>query len=311
MAVTLKPVLSISDVQAQAIIDRVAPGRKLARIGNLLAGEISAVFEIELEDGAPAFVLKVYPEVLHWKMQKEVMLARLLEEKLSVPTPRILLADHSKTLIDLNFVVMNRFDGQNALRVEAPALYTQMGQVLREMHRIGMDSFGYIGNDGVVTPFATNRAYMLSQFERKLAGFARLGGRPELAQKLRVYVERSLPLLDGCAQPSLCHFDFHTGNVLAAQRNGSWQLTGIVDLENAIAGDPLMDLAKTLSYSVRGDATKRAGLLAGYGPIDRRNWQETLTLYQFYGVLELWAWWTQIGDHQRAASMVADLERYG
>jgi len=25
----------------------------------------------------------------------------------------------------------------------------------------------------------------------------------------------------------------------------------------------------------------------------------------------LWAWWTQIGDHQRAASMVADLERYG
>ena len=62
---------------------------------------------------------------------------------------------------------------------------------------------------------------------------------------------------------------------------------------------------------MRDDETKRAGLFAGYGPIDRRNWPETLTLYRFYGAIELWAWWTQIGDHHRAASMVADLERYG
>ena len=72
-----------------------------------------------------------------------------------------------------------------------------------------------------------------------------------------------------------------------------------------------MDLAKTLAYSVRDDETRRAGLFAGYGPIDRRNWPETLTLYRFYRAIDLWAWWTQIGDHQRAASMVADLERYG
>ena len=120
-------------------------------------------------------------------------------------------------------------------------------------------------------------------------------------------------LLCSTAAPglSLCHFDFHTGNVLATRRDGSLRLTGIVDLENAIAGDPLIDLAKTLACSVRDDETRRAGPFAGYGPIDRRNRQETLTLYRFYGAIELWAWWTQIGDHQRAASMVADLERYG
>jgi hypothetical protein len=33
------------------------------------------VFEIELEGGSPAFVLKVYPEVLQWKMQKEIVVA--------------------------------------------------------------------------------------------------------------------------------------------------------------------------------------------------------------------------------------------
>ena len=86
-----------------------------------------------------------------------------------------------------------------------------MGRALREIHAITMDSFGYIGAQGVVTPFATNRAYMLSQFERKLAGFTRLAGRPELARKLEAYVERSTPPLDGCTGASLCHFDFHTG----------------------------------------------------------------------------------------------------
>jgi hypothetical protein len=50
-----------------------------------------------------------------------------------------------------------------------------------------------------------------------------------------------------------------------------------------------MDLAKTLACSVRDDETRRGGLLAGYGPIDRRNWPETLTPYRFYGAIELWA----------------------
>ncbi len=84
-----------------------------------------------------------------------------------------------------------------------------------------MDSFDYIGAEGVVTPFPINRAYMLSQFERKLAGFAQLGGRPELARKLEADVERSIPLLDGCTAASLCHFDFHTGNVVATRRDAT------------------------------------------------------------------------------------------
>jgi aminoglycoside phosphotransferase (APT) family kinase protein len=317
MAVTLKPTLEIPQEQAQAIVDRVAPGRRLVRLSALLSGEISAVFEIELADGPPALVLKVYPEALHWKMRKEVLVARLLDGKLDVPVPRILLADDSKALIDLNFAVMTRLDGHNVLGLERTldrsqviAIYGQMGRALREIHGIAMEAFGYIGPDGIVAPATSNRTYMLSQFDRKLGGFAELAGRPELAAQLKDYVERSTPLLDGCTQPSLCHYDFHTGNVLAAPRDGVTRLTGIVDLENAIAGDPLMDLAKTIAYSVRDDETKRAALLAGYGRIERPDWPATLRLYQFYGAIELWAWWTQIGDRQRADSLLPDLEKY-
>jgi aminoglycoside phosphotransferase (APT) family kinase protein len=316
MVVTLKPALAVSDAQAQAIVDRVAPGRRVVRVRELLAGEISAVFEIELADGSPTFVLKIYPETLHWKMQKEVTIARRLEG-LAVPVPRILLADDSRSLLDLNFVVMNRLDGRNVSRWE-PSLdrdemhdiYRQIGAALRMIHGVRLESFGYLVANGVVQPFATNRDYMLSQFERKLAGFAKLGGRPTLAEQLNAYLKRGTDLLDGCRRPILCHYDYHSGNLLAERRDGTLQLTGIIDLENAIAGDPLMDLAKTIAYSVREDATKRTGLLDGYGPIDRPDWPETLRLYQFYGAIELWAWWMQIGDVARAEGIVAELERY-
>jgi aminoglycoside phosphotransferase (APT) family kinase protein len=293
------------------------PGHQLARFDALQAGEIGAVFAIALADDGPDPILKVYPEALHWKMQKEALVARLLDGMLSVPVPRLLFTDDSKALLDLNFAVMTRLEGQNVLsleraldRADTSAIYREMGQALREIHRIPMESFGYIGTEGVVTPFTTNRAYMLSQFERKLGGFEQLGGQPALAQQLRAYLDRSESLLDGCTRPSLCHHDFHTGNVLAARRDGALQLTGIVDLENAIAGDPLMDLAKTIAYSVRDDEAKRAALLAGYGPIDRPDWQAAIRLYQFYGAIELWAWWTQIGDRERAAHIVGDLEKY-
>lgn len=316
MIVTLKPSLAVTDAQAQAIVDRVASGRRLARIGALLAGEISAVFEIELADGPPAFVLKVYPETLHWKMQKEVSIARRLEG-LALPIPRILLADESRSMLDLNFIVMNRVDGRNVSqwepsldRNETHNIYRQIGAALRVIHGVTLERFGYLVASGVAQPFASNRAYMLSQFERKLGGFAKFGGRPALAAQLDAYLKRSSDLLDGCTRPAFCHYDYHSGNLMADRRNGTLRLTGIIDLENAIAGDPLMDLAKTIAYSVRDDETKRAGLLAGYGPIDRPDWQETLRLYQFYGAIELWAWWVQIGDAARAEGIVAELERY-
>jgi aminoglycoside phosphotransferase (APT) family kinase protein len=316
MIVTLKPSLAVTDAQAQSIVDCAAPGRRLTRIDELQAGEISAVFEIELADGPPALVLKVYPETMHWKMQKEVSIARRLEG-LPIPVPHILLADDSRSLLDLNFVVMTCFAGRN-IRQWEPSLakdetfdvYRQMGEALRVIHGVTMESFGYLVANGVVQPFASNRDYMLSQFERKLSGFRELGGHPALAAQLDAYLTRSTGLLDGCQRPVLCHYDFHSGNLLADRRDGALQLTGIIDLENAIAGDPLMDLAKTIAYSVRDDETKRAGLLEGYGPIDRPDWQETLRLYQFYGAIELWAWWTQIGDAARAEGIVAELESY-
>ena len=177
---TVKPDIAVSPAQAQTIVDRLGAGQTVAQISTLQGGAIGAIYEIGLRDGAPSLVLKVYPESLHWKMQKEVNVCALLSDRLSVPVPRVLLADDTKSVIGLNFVLMNKLDGA-VLRTLEPALpdtelfsaYSQMGQVLRQIHRISMPSFGYIGPNGIWTAHASNRAYMSSQFENEADGVCR------------------------------------------------------------------------------------------------------------------------------------------
>jgi aminoglycoside phosphotransferase (APT) family kinase protein len=305
-------------VQGQAIADRVADGRKVARISAMHGGLIGAIYEIGFADGPPSFVLKVYPEAWHWKMQKEVRVAALLQDKLSVQVPRILLADDTKTLLDLNFVVMTKLDGDILLGLTAsltPAevvpIYSQWGQVLRQIHTIPMASFGYIGPHGVWTAHASNRAYMSSQFEKKLTEFVERGGDPVLADRLRASVARHGHLFDECANASLCHYDFHGGNVLVSRKDGPLRISGILDFENAIAGDPILDLAKaTLDYAVQQDERKKAALLASYGAGGHRHWQEALELYRMYCVLEFWCWMAQIGNREPLPRLARDLEHF-
>ena len=311
---TVKPDIDVSPAQAQAIVDQLQTGQTVAQISALRGGAIGTIYEIGLTGSASSLMLKIYPESLHWKMQKEVNVCALLSGRLSVSVPRVLLADDTKSVIGLNFVLMNRLDGV-ALRGVEPTLsagemfaaYSQMGALLRQIHRISMPSFGYIGPDGVWTAHASNLAYMSSQFQMKLTEFVERGGDPALGDRLRAMIVERTRLLDACTTAHFCHYDFHSDNILAERRDRSLQLSGVLDFESAIAGDPLMDIAKAIYYFTSEDEPKRAGLLAGYGEINRGEWQETLDLYRLYATLELWCWMAQIGDRGPLARLAEEL----
>lgn len=86
----------------------------------------------------------------------------------------------------------------------------------------------------------------------------------------------------------------------------TWQVNGFIDVENAIAADPLMDLAKTECYSIWSNADKLAGLVAGYGELPA-DWRERTTLYRLYHSLELWDWFKSIGTVDPLDSIAGDL----
>ena len=183
----------------------------------------------------------------------------------------------TKSVIGLNFVLMGKLDGV-VLRTLEPALtdtellsaYAQMGQVLREIHRISMQSFGYIGPNGVWTAHASNRAYMSSQFETKLSEFAERGGDSALGDRLREVVFERADLMDACATAHLCHYDFHSGNILAERKDGSLASVGNSRLRKRDCRRPADGYRKGALLLHAEDEPKKAALMAGYGAIDRR-----------------------------------------
>lgn len=310
----VRPDLQVPVTTAQTIVDRVLSDCTVATVSTLHGGEIAAVYEIAFLEARPPLVLKVYPDTLHWKMQKETfVLGTLVQDRLSVPVPMVLLADDSKRVLDLNFIVMTKLEGSPLGRLEPqltpPQLgsaYALIGQLLREFHRIPMEAFGYIGANGISTPHSTNHAYLSFQFDRKLKEFTSRGGAAPLARRIAAHIADRARLLHECTHPVLCHNDLHAGNLLAIATGSGMRLSGVLDFEGALAGDPLMDVAKSLYY-LRNP--QRRSLLEGYGDPGRPQWRETLDFYHLYFVLELWCWMAQIGNNQALDKLAQDLER--
>ena len=167
-----------------------------------------------------------------------------------------------------------------------------------------MQAFGYIGATGILTAHATNHDYLTHQFQRKIKEFTERGGDAGLAQRVAGHVSERAQLFNGCSQAVLCHNDLHAGNLLAMIGNGGLRLTGVFDFEGALAGDPLMDVAKAIYYL---DKESTRALLGGYGALDREHWSETLDLYHLYFVLELWCWMAQIGKKERLDGLAQEL----
>lgn len=180
-----------------------------------------------------------------------------------------------------------------------------MGATLSTLHRVEQDAYGYL-TTRVLDPVPDNTAYMTRQFAKKLREYTEHGGDPELHDTIEAHVAERADAFAGCAAPRLCHNDFHEGNILVAPEADGWALTGIIDVENAVAADPLLDLAKTQYYSIHGDEAKLSGFLDGYGPLPHDR-TDRVRLYRLYHALELWDWFASIGNLDPLPGITEDL----
>ena len=280
-------------------------------IVRLAGGRNSAVFEVRSADGRTV-VVKVYSDLLHWKMAKEIFVyERLHGHNVAARAPAILAADDSKTLLTQNVLVLTKLDGEHVLSIidqlDEQALVQinhQVGAILHELHELTFDRFGYVGKDGVVQPHETNLDYMKYQFAKKLHEFNELGGDIGLRDASERYVAEHEELLADCPRPAFCHNDCHYGNLLVLPDGHGWRVSGLLDFENVVAGDPLLDLAKAHCYSRRRSETTLAALADGYGDL-RRDWRASLDIYVLYHWIELWDWLATSGQTE-ALGDIAD-----
>ncbi|WP_350279758.1 aminoglycoside phosphotransferase family protein [Kribbella sp. HUAS MG21] len=257
-------------------------------------GQLSTVHEVQTD--ADPVIVKVYAPEWRWKQAKEVHVYGMLEPEVGGSIPRVLHVGDGVT-------ILTKLDGVPLSELAPPdwrTTYTQVGELLRRVHQIPQPEYGYL-TDQILDPLPDNDQYMRRQFAKKLHEFEQLGGDLTLHAKITGYVDRQANLFADNTAPTLCHNDFHEGNILVDPV--TWQVNGFIDVENAIAADPLVDVAKTIAYSVRDNAEKLAGLTAGYGllPADR------IALYRLYHSLELWDWFASIGETTHLAGIARDM----
>jgi aminoglycoside phosphotransferase (APT) family kinase protein len=300
---------------AQAIVDTVQPGGSVTDVVPRTGGEVSAVYEVRSAGSARPLIVKVYAPRWRPKLVKEVYVYRLLARHGIRHIPRVLYAaPFGVPALPLAFTVMTRLDGQplsevcdNLTGTDLARVYRQMGRLLAAVHRITQEHWGYV-TTRVVDVRPTNIAYMTDQFARRLRHFGELGGDPAVAAAVDRHVARHADLFAANDRPALCHNDFHDSNVLVSRSSGQWQVTGFVDVEGAVAADPLLDVARTDYHALGVDPAKREAFLSGYGPLPP-DWADRVAVYRLHHALDLWNWAASTGKPTYGSRASTDLEQ--
>jgi aminoglycoside phosphotransferase (APT) family kinase protein len=299
---------------AQAVLAAHDPALRAERLAVFQDGSKS-VLEVAVAGGRDPLVLKVYADQPAWSQPKEALVAGLIADRIGGLAPGWLAADDSRTVFPKPYALMTRLPGAPVRdrkgQPEAADLHRQMGALLRRLHAKPLEAFGYILGQGIAQPQASNLAYMRAAFAAKFRDFAAHQGDPDLGGRLQAMVEARWDAMAACPAPALCHNDFHVGNVLAQpDEAGRWRVTGLVDYENAMAGDPLFDLAKAIDAMTHDDPAGREPLIEGYGAIDRPGWEDAILAYRIYHKLEFWNWLKGLKIEGPATdSFIADLRQ--
>ncbi|NUP49513.1 MAG: aminoglycoside phosphotransferase family protein [Catenulispora sp.] len=297
--------------QAAEILRETVPGVSVVGVGRMDGGVVSGAYEVLCEDPADNVVVKVYAPDWGWKLSKEIRIYRLLRDKGVTKIPTLLGGAGSDGLLGRPYLVMSKLPGANfevinpgMTDADLRSVYRQMGQLMAQFHAIGQEAYGFLTSE-IMDPQPTSEAHMKAVLAEASRLYLDETGDRDTYEEAHAYVAERADLFNLCDGPVLVHNDFHEGNVMVEQTPGGPLVTGIVDMENAMAGDPMVDLAKTHSYSIRGHRAKLEGLFEGYGgaPVE---WERRVRLFSAIHLFELWRFFYKL-EADTPERIIADL----
>ena len=179
-------------------------------------------------------------------MAQEPHLHALLRAETSVPVAEILAYDDSRNLVDRDYLLMERLPGtplsEAALsKSRVDDVLEQVGVYLAQMHALVADRYGYLGNHRPMQPQPTWPEAFAVMWNKLLDDVVACGGyTQEEADAMRRLLDVYLPHFENPVHASLLHMDVWSQNILV-DRAG--RVTGLVDLDRALWGDPEIEYA--------------------------------------------------------------------
>jgi aminoglycoside phosphotransferase (APT) family kinase protein len=247
----------------------VATGK--SAITELKDGWFNVAYCVRLADGRDV-ILKIAPpqhaEVMTYEqnlMRTEVNMMRLVSHNPVIPVPAIYYFDTRQDLCDSDYFFMEKIAGDNLDHIKATLspqeksqIDAQGGVIIREINNVTGTYFGYDGNPDL------QAATWRDAFIRIITTLLEDGKRKHVpyfgysADAIHQAIHKHAPALDAVQIPRLVHWDAWDGNLFV--QHG--KITGIIDFERALWGDPLMEV---LFRPVTTDDATCTDALKGYG----------------------------------------------
>lgn len=241
-------VLRPADVEA--LVD-ASFGTGVAECAVLAGGGFAAVWRVRLSDGRQV-VLKVAPapgvRLLRYEqglVPAEAEYFRLVRARTAgVPVPEVLYLGTDPRVFDSAWLFTGYLPGtalanlaaHDAAHGDDSGVRRELGAAVARLHTVTGPRFGYTG----ARPHGSTWAAAFTAMVDALLADARVWDveLPCSPGRIQRLVAGHADVLDLVAEPRLVHFDLWDGNVLAS----AGHLTGLVDGERYLYGDPLVDL---------------------------------------------------------------------
>jgi aminoglycoside phosphotransferase (APT) family kinase protein len=179
-------------------------------------------------------------------MAQEPEIHQLLREETSVPVAEILAFDTSRRKLPRNFILMRRLPGNTLSETPLSTaslgdVYEQVGRALARVHGIRRNRYGYLGAHKPMEPQNSWREAFEVMWNKLIDDIERCGGYTRDEGKLvRLSLFNNLHLFDYSEPARLLHMDIWAQNILVG---GDGRLTGLVDFDRALWGDPEIEFA--------------------------------------------------------------------
>ncbi len=298
------------------LIEHAFPHRRLAGLNELTEGYFNIAYEVSFEGGVES-ILKIAPNpnvtVMTYEkniMAAEVQSMQLVAEKTKVPLPQIEFYDSSCTICNAPYFFMKKLLGKSLssqksglTAAQISSVYASVGAMNKEINQITNPYFGYPeqqvlqGENWFDTFYAMMKAVLQDADKENIALTVSCGEVLKLLKKeIRIFSDVKIP--------RLVHWDIWDGNIFV--QDG--RLTGIIDWERCLWGDPLMEVGFR-SYAQSSEFLKGYGITAFTEEETRRIlWYDLYLLitvaqehvYRGYETTDLYDWATPLLREQYA-----------
>lgn len=253
MNTTSKLFLPLSPEELERVIYAVFPNERIQTSRLLDGGLFNTTYRVETT--AHDVVLRmgpVHPELL-LPFEENLMAAEAYVDRLchanGIPASNVLCCDTSHSMIDRDFMVVERIDSipmsdpsipQSALQ----DLSVSCGALTRRLHEIEGEKFGRVSEILRGRGQDTWGGAVLMEYRDLIAASQKYGVfGDELLKRALAFAEDAVPLLNRVKTPHLAHADLWHGNILVkAQSDQAYAVRAIIDGDRAVFGDVSFDL---------------------------------------------------------------------